>query len=148
PVLSPQSMVRIAPSTPLGTSAEGPDLGPRTEDLGLRATSGPKLRTPNNIAAEAQRHRAEGSSLRLCTTHVQLLALARRFHAAAPRSCSRGYTASTAKASVFLREAQGFLKSRRARFQKRRSRNNVFGCGGAALCLCGRFSYHRGSAAM
>src|SRR5207245_3174368 len=38
---------------------------------------------------------------------------------------------------LFLREAQVFLKSRRARFQKRRSRNNVFGCGGAALCLCG-----------
>src|SRR2546426_11085039 len=74
------------------------------------------------MAAEAQRHRAGSSSLRLCTTHVQLLALARRFHAAALRSCSRGDTASTAKASVFLREAQGFLKSRRARFQKRRSR--------------------------
>src|SRR5437762_1881006 len=60
----------------------------------------------------------------LCTPHVQLLPLARSFHAAALRSCSRADTASTAKASVFLREAQGFLKSRRARFQKRRSRNN------------------------
>src|SRR5438876_10487236 len=117
------------------------ECGPWTWDFGLRTPPRAKLeqdlraavpRTPNNMAAEAQRHRAEGSSLRLCTTHVQLLALARRFHAAAPRSCSRGDTASTAKASVFLREAQGFLKSRRARFQKRWSRNNVFGCGGAA----------------